>query len=191
MLDETLRRSADRRLPGAVPAGLVFRQPGVERRLVAGRRARRQAGGPGARRHRADRRRLLHVRHAGAGAVGRGASRRAVHGRRLHQPQLLDRHDARSAACTARTATPPRSDFEGGYFDPPIDFAKEAEAAGAYGETVRDPAEVMPALQRGLAETGNGRCAVISMWLARLEGTTTVRRTRPAPPRLTPPERGL
>src|ERR1051326_4817590 len=27
-----------------------------------------------------------------------------------------------------------KADYDGGYFDPPIDFAKEAEAAGAYGE---------------------------------------------------------
>ncbi len=40
--------------------------------------------------------------------------------------------------------------LEGGYFDPPMDFALEAQAAGAYGENVRDPAEVVPALMRGL-----------------------------------------
>jgi len=60
--------------------------------------------------------------------------------------------------------------FEGGYFDPPIDFAKEAEAAGAYGENVRDPAEVPAALQRGLEQTRAGKPAVISVWLKRLEG---------------------
>jgi len=63
-----------------------------------------------------------------------------------------------------------RAGFEGGYFDPPIDFAKEAEAAGAYGETVRDPAEMGPALRRGLAQIRNGKPAVISVWLKRLEG---------------------
>jgi acetolactate synthase-1/2/3 large subunit len=60
-----------------------------------------------------------------------------------------------------------KSGFEGGYFDPPIDFAKEAEAAGAYGENVRDPAELAAALARGKAETRKGRPAVISVWLAR------------------------
>ena len=35
-----------------------------------------------------------------------------------------------------------KADYDGGYFDPPIDFAKEAEAAGAYGENVTDPAQV-------------------------------------------------
>jgi acetolactate synthase I/II/III large subunit len=58
--------------------------------------------------------------------------------------------------------------FDGGYFDPPIDFAKEAEAAGAYGENVTDPAEVAPALQRGLAKIRAGIPAVISVWLPRL-----------------------
>ena len=43
-----------------------------------------------------------------------------------------------------------KADYDGGYFDPPIDFAKEAEAAGAYGENVTDPAQVEPALRRGL-----------------------------------------
>ncbi|AMN41497.1 thiamine pyrophosphate-requiring protein [Rhodoplanes sp. Z2-YC6860] len=64
-----------------------------------------------------------------------------------------------------------RSGLEGGYFDP-IDFAKEAEAAGAYGENVRDPAEVAPALQRGLAKIRSGIPAVISVWLPRHLQTT-------------------
>jgi acetolactate synthase-1/2/3 large subunit len=61
-----------------------------------------------------------------------------------------------------------KAGYPGGYFDPPIDFAKEAEAAGAYGENVRDPAEVGPALKRGLKEIRSGRPAVISVWLPRL-----------------------
>jgi acetolactate synthase I/II/III large subunit len=61
-----------------------------------------------------------------------------------------------------------KSGFDGGYFDPPIDFAKEAEAAGAYGENVTDPAEVEPALRRGLARIRSGVPAVISVWLPRL-----------------------
>src|SRR5215210_1342053 len=39
-----------------------------------------------------------------------------------------------------------KAGFHGGYFDPPIDFAKEAEAAGCYGENVTDPAEIEAAL---------------------------------------------
>jgi acetolactate synthase-1/2/3 large subunit len=61
-----------------------------------------------------------------------------------------------------------QSGLEGGYFDPPVDFAKEAEAAGAYGENVRSPDEVGPALKRGLAKTREGIPAVISVWLPRL-----------------------
>jgi acetolactate synthase I/II/III large subunit len=61
-----------------------------------------------------------------------------------------------------------RGGFNGGTFDPPIDFAKEAEAAGAYGENVRDPAEIAPALARGLAQIRRGTPAVISVWLPRL-----------------------
>ncbi|MEE2761152.1 MAG: thiamine pyrophosphate-dependent enzyme [Pseudomonadota bacterium] len=58
--------------------------------------------------------------------------------------------------------------YEGGYFDPPIDFAAEAEAAGAYGENVDDPMEVGPAIKRGLEQVRSGRPAVISVWLKRL-----------------------
>ena len=60
-----------------------------------------------------------------------------------------------------------KAGYHGGYFDPPIDFAKEAEAAGAYGENVTDPAQVGPAIQRGLECIRNGRSAVISVWLRR------------------------
>jgi acetolactate synthase I/II/III large subunit len=64
-----------------------------------------------------------------------------------------------------------RSGLEGGYFDP-IDFTKEAEAAGAYGENVREPNDVAPALQRGLAKIRAGVPAVISVWLPRHLQTT-------------------
>jgi acetolactate synthase I/II/III large subunit len=58
--------------------------------------------------------------------------------------------------------------LEAGYFDPPIDFAKEAEAAGAYGENVKDPAEVGPALKRGLDNIRRGTPAVIAVWLPKI-----------------------
>jgi acetolactate synthase-1/2/3 large subunit len=61
-----------------------------------------------------------------------------------------------------------RGGLEAGYFDPPIDFAKEAEAAGAYGENVRDPAQVGPALQRGLEQIRAGTPAVIAVWLPKI-----------------------
>lgn len=61
-----------------------------------------------------------------------------------------------------------RSGLEGGYFDPPVDFAKEAEAAGAYGENVKNPQDIDGALKRGLEKTRAGVPAVISVWLPRL-----------------------
>ena len=61
-----------------------------------------------------------------------------------------------------------RGGLEGGYLDPPMDFAKEAEAAGAYGENVTDPADVPNALQRGLEEVRRGTPAVIAVRLPRL-----------------------
>jgi acetolactate synthase-1/2/3 large subunit len=61
-----------------------------------------------------------------------------------------------------------RGGLEAGYFDPPIDFAKEAEAAGAHGENVKDPDEVGPALQRGLEAIRAGTPAVIAVWLPKI-----------------------
>lgn len=58
--------------------------------------------------------------------------------------------------------------LEGGYFDPPMDFALEAQAAGAYGENVREAADVAPALRRGLEKTRQGIPAVIAVWLPRI-----------------------
>jgi len=58
-----------------------------------------------------------------------------------------------------------RIGYDGGTFDPPIDFALEAQACGAYGENVRDPAEIRPALQRAREANGRGLPAVISVWV--------------------------
>jgi acetolactate synthase-1/2/3 large subunit len=61
-----------------------------------------------------------------------------------------------------------RGGLDGGYFDPPMDFAKEAEAAGGYGENVRDPEDLSAALRRGLDKVRSGMPAVISVWLPRI-----------------------
>lgn len=61
-----------------------------------------------------------------------------------------------------------RDAFEGGIFDPPPDFAKEAESVGAYGENVYEPEEVAPALRRGLEKVQQGTPAVIAVWLPKL-----------------------
>jgi acetolactate synthase-1/2/3 large subunit len=74
-----------------------------------------------------------------------------------------------NAVYGAKDSYAAKADYDGGYFDPPIDFAKEAEAAGAYGENVTDSAQIEGALRRGLkAIREEGRPAVISVWLAKL-----------------------
>lgn len=55
------------------------------------------------------------------------------------------------------------ADYPGGRFDPPPDFAAEARAAGAHGEYVEDPAEVGPALTRGLSAVRDGQPGVVAV----------------------------
>jgi acetolactate synthase-1/2/3 large subunit len=59
-------------------------------------------------------------------------------------------------------------DYDGGLFDPPPDFAKLAEAANGYGETVADPEALPAALQRGLAESRKGVPALVAVLLPTL-----------------------
>jgi acetolactate synthase-1/2/3 large subunit len=61
-----------------------------------------------------------------------------------------------------------KTGYEGGTFDPPMDYAKEAEACGAYGENVRDPGEILPALRRARDANNRGLPAVISVWVETL-----------------------
>jgi acetolactate synthase-1/2/3 large subunit len=61
-----------------------------------------------------------------------------------------------------------KSGYEGGTFDPPMDFAKEAEACGGWGENVRDPGEIRPALQRAREANERGLPAVVSVWIETL-----------------------
>jgi acetolactate synthase I/II/III large subunit len=56
-------------------------------------------------------------------------------------------------------------DYEGGVFDPPPNFAKLAEAANGYGESVAEPDQVGPALRRGLQHARNGTPAIIAVQL--------------------------
>jgi acetolactate synthase I/II/III large subunit len=55
--------------------------------------------------------------------------------------------------------------YEGGLFDPAPDFGKLAESANGYGETVREPEELGPALRRGLESVRKGSPAIISAHL--------------------------
>jgi acetolactate synthase-1/2/3 large subunit len=56
-------------------------------------------------------------------------------------------------------------DYTGGLFDPAPDFAKLAEAANAYGETVREPEEVGPAIKRAMKQVRDGIPAVLAVML--------------------------
>ena len=56
----------------------------------------------------------------------------------------------------------------GGTFDPPPDFARMAESAGGFGELVQSPAEIGPALKRGLDQTRKGVPAVVAVRLPSL-----------------------
>lgn len=59
-------------------------------------------------------------------------------------------------------------DYQGGLFDPPPDFAKLAEAGNGYGESVSEPHQVGPALERGLEQTRKGSPALIAVNLPTL-----------------------
>src|SRR3984893_12331918 len=56
-------------------------------------------------------------------------------------------------------------DVTGGWFDPCPTYSGEAAASGAYGEKVTDPAEVGPAIQRGLQAVREGAPGVVDMWM--------------------------
>lgn len=59
------------------------------------------------------------------------------------------------------------SGFEGGLFEPPPDFAKLGEAANGFGVEVSVIEDLVPALQRGLAEVRNGVAAVVAVRVPR------------------------
>ena len=140
----------------------------IRQRAAAGRRARRSA--PSSRRPNAMSSRSPATASTCSARRSTRCGRRRTTTRRsdgrLPEPQLFDRDAALNSATPDSFAV--KAGYDGGYFDPPIDFAKEAEAAGAYGENVTDPAEVEPALRRGLERIRAGQPAVISVWLARL-----------------------
>lgn len=72
--------------------------------------------------------------------------------------QVLARQYPEGAAVAA-------GDFTGGLFDPAPNFAKLAEAANCYGETVSEPEEVGPALKRALKHVRDGTPAVVAVML--------------------------
>jgi len=58
----------------------------------------------------------------------------------------------------SRTAKPPLTVFETGTF-----YEKTVEIVGGYGERVEDPAQLLGALQRAVAEVKNGRQALLNV----------------------------
>jgi acetolactate synthase I/II/III large subunit len=59
--------------------------------------------------------------------------------------------------------------FQGGWFDPPPNFAGEAAANGCLGERVHEPAALGPTLRRALdAVQRQGVPAVVDVWLPKL-----------------------
>lgn len=66
-------------------------------------------------------------------------------------------------SASARTET-----WIGMDINPSPDYASLAQALDAYGERVSDPAEIIPALKRGLEEVKNGRSAVIDVLIRRV-----------------------
>ncbi len=55
--------------------------------------------------------------------------------------------------------------FVGTSILPSPDYAAVARAFGGHGERVQEPAEVRPALERGLQAVGRGQMALIDVWL--------------------------
>jgi acetolactate synthase-1/2/3 large subunit len=53
------------------------------------------------------------------------------------------------------------------HLTPPPDYAGIARACSAYGRTVEDPADIIPALKEGLAQVRRGKAAVLDFRLER------------------------
>ena len=59
--------------------------------------------------------------------------------------------------------------------DPSPDYAVLVQACRAYGETVEDPAEMLPALKRGLERVRAGQAAVLDVRISRMDGRAAAR----------------
>lgn len=67
------------------------------------------------------------------------------------------------------------NDFLGTAIDPSPDYAVLVQACRGYGETVEDPAEIEPAIRRGLERVRAGQAAVIDVRIARMDGRQAAR----------------
>ena len=65
--------------------------------------------------------------------------------------------------------------FIGSDIDPSPDYDVLVQACRGYGERVEDPADVLPALQRGIERVRAGQAAVIDIRIARMDGRMSTR----------------
>ena len=70
---------------------------------------------------------------------------------------------------------PRRKEYIGTAIDPSPDYAVLVQACRAWGETVQDPAEVLPALKRGLERVRAGQAAVLDIRISRIDGRMATR----------------
>jgi len=66
-------------------------------------------------------------------------------------------------------------EFLGTAIDPSPDYAILVQACRAWGETVEDPAEIEPAIRRGLERVHAGQAAVLDVRIARMDGRQAAR----------------
>jgi acetolactate synthase-1/2/3 large subunit len=64
------------------------------------------------------------------------------------------------------------TEWLGTSIDPSPDYAVLVQACRAYGEKVEDPAELLPAIKRGLERVHAGQAAVLDVRIARMDGRT-------------------
>ncbi len=70
---------------------------------------------------------------------------------------------------------PLQNSYVGSEIDPSPDYDVLIQACRGYGERVDDPADVLPALQRGLERVRAGQAAVIDIRIAQMDGRTATR----------------
>ncbi|MEE8518989.1 MAG: thiamine pyrophosphate-requiring protein [Dehalococcoidia bacterium] len=63
-----------------------------------------------------------------------------------------------------------KNNYVGTDIDPSPDYAVLVQATRGYGETVEDPADVLPAIKRGLERIRAGQAAVIDIRIAQMDG---------------------
>ncbi len=70
---------------------------------------------------------------------------------------------------------PHENAFIGSEIEPSPDYDVLVQACRGYGERVEDPADVLPALQRGMERVRAGQAAVIDIRIAQMDGRTATR----------------